>query len=80
MKVFISPTEHESISKEIINLDNKKIGTSKGIPTRLLKDVSDVCSLILANVWNEEILLNKKFLENLILVEFSIFLVSKLFE
>ena len=36
---YFSPTEQESILKEIINLDNKKIGTLKNIPTRSLKDV-----------------------------------------
>ena len=33
----------------------------KNIPTYRLKDVSDVCSPILANFWNEEILFNKSF-------------------
>ena len=32
------PTKKESILKEIINLDNKKNGTFKNIPTRRLKD------------------------------------------
>ena len=40
-------------------LNNIKNGTFKNIPTRHLKDVSDICSLILANISNEEILLNK---------------------
>ena len=64
-----SPGDYENILKEIINLDNKKNGTFKNIPTRLLKDVSDVCSPILANIWNEEIQLNKSFLENLKLAD-----------
>ena len=64
-----SPADHENILKEIINLDNKKNGTFKNVPTRLLKDISDVCSPILANVWNEEIQLNKSFLENLKLAD-----------
>ena len=46
-----------------------KNGTFKNIPTRRLKDVSDVCSPILANIWNEEILLNKNFPENLKLAD-----------
>ena len=45
------PTVQESILKEIINLDNKKNGTFKNSPTRRLKDVSDICSPILANIW-----------------------------
>ena len=64
--------DHESILKEIVNLNNKKNGTFKNIPTRqgcTVKDVSDVCSLVLTNIWNEEILLNKNFLENLKLAD-----------
>ena len=37
----------------------------KKITVHRLKDVSDICSYILANIWNEEILLNKNFPENL---------------
>ena len=65
------PTEQESILKEIINLDNKKNGTFKNIHTRRLKDVSDICSTILANICNEEILLNKNCPENLKLADAS---------
>ena len=35
------------------------------------QDVSDICSPILANIWNEEILLNKNFPENLKLADVS---------
>ena len=42
-----------------------KNGTFKNIATRRIKDVSDVCSSVLANIRNEEILLNKNFPENL---------------
>ena len=55
------PTEQESILKEIINLDNKKKGTFKSIPNRRLKDVTDICSPILTNIWNEENLFYKIF-------------------
>ena len=47
----------------------KKNGTFKNIPTRRIKDVLDVCSPVLANIWNEEILLNKNFPENLKLAD-----------
>ena len=43
----------------------------KNIPTYRLKDVSDVCSPILANFWNEEILFNKGFPENFKLADVS---------
>ena len=53
-----------------INLVNRN-GTLKNIPTRRLKDAPDICSPILANIWNEEILLNKIFPENLKLADVS---------
>ena len=40
-----------------------KNGTFKNILTRHLKDISDICSPILANIWNEEILINKDFVD-----------------
>ena len=43
----------------------------KNIPIRPLKDVSDICSPMLANIWNEETLLKKHFLENLKLADVS---------
>ena len=42
-----------------------KNGTFKNTATRRIKDVPDVCSSVLANIRNEEILLNKNFPENL---------------
>ena len=48
-----------------------KNGTFKNIPTRRLKNVSDIFSPILANIWNEEILLYKIFPENLKLADVS---------
>ena len=53
-----------------VNLDNKN-RTFKNFPTGRLKDVSDICSPILANIWNDEILLDKNFPENLILENVS---------
>ena len=43
--------------------------TFKNIPTRPIKDVLDVYSPVLENIWNEEILLNKNFQENLKLAD-----------
>ena len=64
MKIFIS---HQWIMKvfEKKLLMLQKNGTFNNIPTRCIKDVSDVCSPVLPNIWNEEILLNKHFPENL---------------
>ena len=43
--------------------------TFKKIATHQLKDVSDLCSPFLGNIWNEEILLNENCLENLKLAD-----------
>ena len=70
MKIFIS---HQWIMrtfpKKLLILITKRNRTFKNIPTRRIKDVSDVCSPVLANIWNEEILLNKNFPENLKLAD-----------
>ena len=55
--------------KKLLILITKRNRTFKNIPTRRIKDVSDVCSPILANIWNEEILLNRNFPENLKLAD-----------
>ena len=57
-----SPRYHEKILKEIINLDKKKKGGGpfKKLSAHRLNDVSDVCSRTLANIWNEEVLLNNR--------------------
>ena len=52
-------SKQENISKEIF----------QNIPTRRYKDISGVGSLVLENIWNDEILLNKNFPENLKLVD-----------
>ena len=64
MKIFIS---HQWIMKvfEKKLLMLQKNGTFSNIPSRCIKDVSDVCRSVLPNIWNEKILLNKHFLENL---------------
>ena len=43
----------------------------KNIPSHRLKDVSNICSPVLAITWKEEILLNKNFPENLKLADVS---------
>ena len=52
-------------------ITKKKKGTFKNISTCRLKDVSDICSPILAHISNEEILLDKNFSENLKLADAS---------
>ena len=61
-------TKCEICSKLTI-ISNGTMELLKTFPTRRLKHVSDVCSPVLANIWNEEILLNKIFPENLNLAD-----------
>ena len=46
---------------EINDLDDKKAGTFMNIPTKRLKEVGDIVADVLAQIWNEEIIKNKKF-------------------
>ena len=46
---------------EINDLDDKKSGTFMNIPVKRLKEVGDVVANVLAQIWNEEIIKNKKF-------------------
>ena len=51
-----SKTEVCDILKETTALNNKKNGTFGNIPTKLLKEVSDICAPALNNIWNNEII------------------------
>ena len=42
----------KDIENEISNLDSTKTGTINGIPTKRLKDASDICSEYLLKIWN----------------------------
>ena len=44
------------IQKEVSRLNSKKAGTFGNIPTKVLKDSSNICSSILQDMWNYEIL------------------------
>ena len=46
-------------------LNNKKNGTFGNIPTKLLKEVSDICAPALNDIWNNEIITQKCFPNNL---------------
>ena len=48
----------EELLREISSLDSNKVGTFKNIPTKLLKETSDICGKNLLNVWNNEIMQN----------------------
>ena len=60
-----SNTEVSDILKETTALNNKKNGTFDNIPTKLLKEVSDICAPALNDIWNNEIITQRSFPNNL---------------
>ena len=61
---YFSNTEVSDILKETTALNNKKNGTFGNIPTKLLKEVSDICAPALNDTWNNEIIKQKCFPNN----------------
>ena len=55
----------KDIAKEILNRNIKKAAASKSIPTKVPKETSDICSSVLHQIWNDEILKKCQFLDNL---------------
>ena len=53
------------ILKETTALNNKKNDTFGNIPTKLLKEVSDICAPALNDIWNNDIITQKCFSNNL---------------
>ena len=66
---YFSNTEVSDILKETTALNNKKNGTFGNIPTKLIKDVSDTCAPALNDIWNNEIITQKYFPNNLKLAD-----------
>ena len=56
---YLSKTEISDILKETTALNNKKKDTFGNIPTKLLKDVSDICAPALNDIWINEIIIQK---------------------
>ena len=56
---YLSKTEISDILKETTALNNKKKDTFGNIPTKLLKDVSDICAPTLNDIWINEIIIQK---------------------
>ena len=54
-----------NIDEEISKLNTNKAGIKSDIPSKLLKDISDISSQHLSNIWNREIIENKVFSGNL---------------
>ena len=63
---YFSNTEVSDILKETTALNNKKNGTFGNIPTKLLQDI---CAPALNDIWNDEIITQKCFPNNLKLVD-----------
>ena len=61
--------DHCDIENEISNLDSTKTRTINGIPTKRLKDASDICSEYLLKIWNNEIVENGYFPDKIKLVD-----------
>ena len=59
------------IEKEIANLNSKKVGTFGNIPTKVLKDSSNICNSILQEIWNYETLEKQYFPKNLKLADIT---------
>ena len=53
------------VEESIGNLNSSKVGNFKNIPIKCLKVTSDICSPFLAAIWNQELILNKKFQQKL---------------
>ena len=67
---YFSNTEiKDDILKETAAFSNKKNSTFNNIPTKRLKEVSDICAPALNYIWNKEIITQKSFLNNLKLAD-----------
>ena len=59
------------LQKEVSNLNSKKTGDFGNIPTKALKDFSDIFNSILQDIWNYEILGKQYFPKNLKLADIT---------
>ena len=53
------------ILKEISNLNSKKARTFGNIPTKVLKESSEICNIVLKDIWNYEIPETRYFFDNI---------------
>ena len=54
-------TEVSDILKETTAINDKRNVTFGNIPTKILKEVSDICAPALNDIWDNEIITHKKF-------------------
>ena len=62
-------TEVSDILKETTAINDKRNGTFGNIPTKILKEVSDICAPALNDIWDNEIITHKNFSNNLKLAD-----------
>ena len=68
---FSKITSDETL-REINNLENKKAGSWKNIPTKILKQSSEIGCEYLTKIWNEQVIIQKDFQNELKLAITSI--------
>ena len=57
---FLEITSEEILS-EINNLDNKTVGSYKNVPTKILKESSEISCEYMTKIWNEQAVMQKSF-------------------
>lgn len=62
---------HTELVSELNQLDPKKSGLQDSIPSKILKESSDLCAKHLMEIWNKEILQNKNFSKALKLADIT---------
>ena len=50
----------DKILSEVNNLDNKKVGSYENIPTKILKESSEINCGYLTKIWHEQVIMRKK--------------------
>ena len=68
-RISFKEISEDDIKKESKNLNTKKASTFGNIPTKILKDSSEDCSIVLRNISNFEILGKQYFSQNLKLAD-----------
>ena len=68
---FFKKVSLSTMVAELRALDGKKSGTYKDLPVKVLKEHEDIVALPLTEIWNEEIVQNRKFAKRLKLADIT---------
>ena len=68
---FFKKVSLSTMVAELRALDGKKSGTYKDLPVKVLKEHEDIVALPLTEIWNEEIVQNRKFADKLKLADIT---------